>query len=373
MSEKTKIQWCDSTVNLWSGCTKVDLDCKNCYAETLSARGMTVGKGEDARKTLGEWGKDKPRQLHESAFELAVKLNKKPWICDVCGVSVATPLDSATGHIGSECFNHNIKYHRRRIFSLSLGDWLDDEVPVEWLARMLKTVFECSDVTWILLTKRPELFRVRLEQVASWCNGQKVSEVWRFLAWICDWVNGNPPRGIWILTSVGHQKAVDERVPELLKIPAVVHGLSVEPLTESVSLEPWISRPHNHTFANPKPELPGFPNIDWVIVGGESGKRARPCNVEWIRSVVQQCKAVGTACFVKQLGADPVFKVPPGLTREEYQKELGPNAGLINDKKGGDTSEWPADLVVQQFPTIRPVHNLPNPIRKEHLENPTPE
>ena len=141
MSEKSNIAWTDSTVNFWSGCTKVSDGCKNCYAEELANRFDTFGK----------WGKGKPRQRHQSAFNLAKKLNRKPWICPIC--SHAMTEDESKGYKGCpvEALNcdgssdkpktyhtvmHMAQHHRRRIFSLSLGDWLDEEVPIEWFVEM---------------------------------------------------------------------------------------------------------------------------------------------------------------------------------------------------------------------------------------------
>jgi hypothetical protein len=79
--------------------------------------------------------------------------------------------------------------------------------------------------------------------------------------------------------------------------------------------------------------------LDWVIVGGESGPGARPFDLAWGRSLVEQCKAAGVACFVKQLGAKPSNSAQPGG-----------DAFWFTDKKGGDLSEWPADLRVREFP-----------------------
>ena len=75
--------------------------------------------------------------------------------------------------------------------------------------------------------------------------------------------------------------------------------------------------------------------IDWVIVGGESGPGARECDVAWIRSVVEQCQAAGVPVFVKQLGKIATFGGKPYRTEHT---------------KGGDPSEWPADLRVREIP-----------------------
>lgn len=85
------------------------------------------------------------------------------------------------------------------------------------------------------------------------------------------------------------------------------------------------------------------PGLHWVIVGGESGVRARPMDVAWARSLVQQCRSAGVAVFVKQLGWRPY---------QRTSDDLGPQVELMEprDRKGGDMAEWPEDLRVREFP-----------------------
>ena len=96
--------------------------------------------------------------------------------------------------------------------------------------------------------------------------------------------------------------------------------------------------------------------IDLVIVGGESGPGARPCDIAWIRSVVEQCRAAGVKCFVKQLGARPTLTEAVLGEWGDGVRFTGDGPGtnrgrvLLLDKKGGDPSEWPADLRVREFP-----------------------
>src|SRR5690606_18903432 len=108
--------------------------------------------------------------------------------------------------------------------------------------------------------------------------------------------------------------------PLLLQVPSAVRFVSAEPLigpvdltdvtpdrarneqqpTEIIdALDGWSHQPDDSFPLNPK--------LGWVIVGGESGPNARPCDVAWIRSIVEQCKAAGVPVFVKQLGSDAVF------------------------------------------------------------------
>lgn len=101
-----------------------------------------------------------------------------------------------------------------------------------------------------------------------------------------------PLPNVWLGVSVENQEAADERIPELLKTPAAVRFLSCEPLLGEVKL------PVVHVFG-PDPKWDG-PKIDWVIAGCESGPGARPCGVEWLRSLRDQCASAGVAFFCKQ-------------------------------------------------------------------------
>jgi Bacteriophage protein gp37 len=89
-----------------------------------------------------------------------------------------------------------------------------------------------------------------------------------------------------------------------------------------------------------------------VIVGGESGAKARPCDVEWIADILAQCDFTGTPAFVKQLGSRPVT---PDLTHWGGRYALLPDrsgyALDLNDSHGGDPAEWPEELRVREFPT----------------------
>jgi hypothetical protein len=89
-----------------------------------------------------------------------------------------------------------------------------------------------------------------------------------------------------------------------------------------------------------------------------SRKTARPFNIQWARDVIAQCKVAGTACFVKQLGANPFLHVArshheerPGLKIHIEQLEIETSFRL-KDSKGGDWSEWPQDLRIRKYPEV---------------------
>jgi protein gp37 len=166
-----------------------------------------------------------------------------------------------------------------------------------------------------------------------------------------------PLANVWLGTSCENQATADERIPWLLNTPAAIRFLSLEPLLGPINLEPHLGA--DGKFVNSQ----GI-NCDWVIVGGESGHGARPCNVEWIRSIVNQCQAAGVAVFVKQLGkvVDMTFKEWNDLTEGgsvgSPDFHLPPTGDRLRGTwhtehpKGGDPAEWPEDLRVREFPKL---------------------
>ena len=306
MSEKTKIAWCDSTLNWWEGCTKVSAGCAKCYAEA-----------RDKRFTGGaHWGKGAPRRKSKSAVKDALLFNRKPWVCDYCGKAFEIKQAHSCITPGDIRAAGDLKWHRRRIFSLSLGDWLDPEIPIEWLAEMLDTIRQCENVNWILCTKRPELWEQRIEKALE--DAKELRWGIALVNWLARWLQGTPPNHVCLLASVENQDMAEARIPALLRIPARWRGLSCEPLLGPVDLRlgkmGWADERRNRSWG-----------LHWLIIGGESGSKARPCNVNWIRSLVAQGKAAGVATFVKQMHD-------------------------ANGKLLKEMDQFPKDLQIQQFP-----------------------
>lgn len=280
----SKIEWTDHTFNPWIGCTKVSPGCANCYAE----------RDMDHRRHRVKWGKGQPRsRISEYYWRQPLKWNKEGLICDLCGTNHTADLQICSGWPD----------RRPRVFCASLADWLDDEVPIEWLADLLRLIHQTPNLDWLLLTKRPENWGSRITQ-AHRHNARELHRGSLEMAW--HWTQGVAPANVWLGVSVEDQQRADERIPELLKIPAKVRFLSCEPLLGSVRLPT------------------GCRGIHWIIAGGESGPKARPMTVEWVQSIADQCASAGVAFFMKQGSQDnwPAFKdlssFPKTLQKREF-------------------------------------------------------
>ena len=146
-------------------------------------------------------------------------------------------------------------------------------------------------------------------------------------------------------TTIENQAMADKRIPILMQIPAKVRFLSCEPLLEKIDIKLGFwdidyceDRSIRDIFV-PSPDA-----IDWVIVGGESGKDSRPCHIDWVRSLVTQCQSSGVPVFVKQLGSNPIAdESTDGISMTSYRVKL-------RDRKGGDVSEFPESLQIREFP-----------------------
>ncbi len=331
MGEQTKIEWCDHSWSPWRGCTKISPGCANCYAETLSKRNPAV---------LGNWGKGKPRVLAKNWGD-PVRWNNYRFRCPGCGHWNHQSSDWCQAERSGCSVKADLFILSRPTVFPSLCDWLDEEVPVEWLARFLQLIHDTPNLTWLLLTKRPENWDLRITEALGFCLMQHASKSGPLRDWIASWKGGTPPANVWVGTSVEDQERADERIPALLSIPAAGRFLSAEPLLGPVDLEMALEE-----FQPLNPDLSRKPApVGWVIVGGESGPGSRPCHVDWIRSLVSQCKDAAVPVFVKQLGARPIQS-----WGAESRIQPGDFSVRLAHRKGGDPAEWTKDLRVREFP-----------------------
>jgi len=186
--------------------------------------------------------------------------------------------------------------------------------PLRWATP--KLVFTCSWSDWLI------------EEADPWRDAayeiiRQTPHMYQILTKRIERAPGRFPHpplpNIWLGVSVESRDYLG-RIDLLRKTPAAVRFLSLEPLIED--LGPL-----------------DVSDIDWVIVGGESGPAARPMNIEWCRSIVQQCNAAGVPCFVKQMGSNCV-------------DQLGKMNGAMFDRKGKDFDRFPPDVRVRQMPEV---------------------
>jgi protein gp37 len=156
----------------------------------------------------------------------------------------------------------------RVIFVNSMSDLFHEDVPSDFLVKVFDTMKRAHWHTFQMLTKRSD----RLVRMAP------------YLPW---------PENVWMGVSVESQKYTD-RIRDLIKVPAAVRFLSIEPLLGPIS------------------KLP-LRGIDWVIVGGESGPKARPMNREWVVQIKRRCREAEVPFFFKQWG---------GVRKKEAGREL---------------------------------------------------
>jgi protein gp37 len=316
MGAKTNIQWTGSSWNPIAAylkrdivvggrtfkkgtrgwfCSKVSPGCANCYAEGIN---MRLGNG---------------------LAYVRVNLADIEWRI----VGLDAPLRWTKA---------------RRIFVCSMCDLFHASIPVAMIDQVFAVIALAQRHTFQVLTKRSDRMREYmsapdLKARLAWrmgaitalgvgkfrTNRTFIEEGGRIVSGITDgtlW----PLPNLWLGTSAEDQQRFDERFEDLIQTPAAVTFVSAEPLLGPIDIVGTWQRVSNklrdQQIVSPRPvrevdrdeALKALHYVlQWLIVGGESGRGARPCNVQWIRDIIEQCKAAGVAVFVKQLGSEPGF------------------------------------------------------------------
>lgn len=307
MADGSRIEWTEATWNPLRGCSRVSEGCRNCYAERTAARF------------------DKPGMPYEGLIHRATK----GWNGKVRFVP--------------EVLDQPLRWKRpRKIFVNSMSDLFHENVPFEQIAAIFGVMSAARHHTFQVLTKRPEralAFFAWLEQQtepkARWvesvaeaeqacgqaagtraahthpvqcvaidhfAEAQGVRTDGFYLQW--------PLPNVWLGVSVENQATADERIPQLLQMPAAVRWLSCEPLLGPINFRwvPYAWQATGRTYREYL-EAKGSVNqhealrkIDWVVVGGESGPNARAMHPEWARTLRDQCAAAKVPYLFKQWG-----------------------------------------------------------------------
>lgn len=326
MGEVTNISWAEST---WtpirarrleiqddgSGrerigwhCEHASPGCIHCYSEGINKR---LGTGRD--------------------FKPAHLIHKTAHGDDRGDVSI---------FLDEEMLKRPLRWKRgRMIFVCSMTDLFANFVTDDMIDKVFAIVAMAKHHTFQILTKRSVRMR---EYVNRFASGHYSSIEKHIIA-----MGGNPIealdswplRNAWLGVSAEDQERADDRIRDLSETMAAVRFVSIEPILEPVNIA-W-----------------ALGAISWTIVGGESGRMARPAQLEWIRSIVRQCQAANVPVHVKQLGARPEYSGasapgqhwPTGVT---FGCDTGRGTFQVNlrHSKGGDPAEWPSDVRVQEMP-----------------------
>ena len=267
MSASTSIEWtrgddgaAGATWNPVTGCKKVSEGCDNCYAETFAERWRGI-----------------PGHPFEQGFDIRLWPDR-----------LKMPLQWRKP---------------KRVFVNSMSDLFIGQgmVPDAFIAAVWATMYRtCGEArgneypvhTYQILTKRPAPMRSWMRR---WADGDERRNM---LASAAEegWVDGKDVDhadcmpivlpNVWLGVSVETNRWARIRLPQLVESPAAVRFVSCEPLLGTLDLRPWLGA-----------------GIDWVIVGGESGPKARPMHPDWARSLRDQCKQTKTPFLFKQWGA----------------------------------------------------------------------
>lgn len=211
----------------------------------------------------------------------------------------------------------------RAIFVNSMGDLFHEDVPDDWIDRVLAVTAACPQHTFIILTKRAERMRTYFFWDGTWARA-RIYDGCRRLPLPRSIGTGRwPLPNVWLGVSCEDQKRAEERIAYLLDMPAAVRFVSAEPLIGPIDLQGLNPGGAQALDAlrgvSDNPPYSKWARLDWVIVGGESGSGARPMHPDWVRSIRDQCDAAGVPFFLKQWGEWlPVDSGHPGLRGPGY-------------------------------------------------------
>lgn len=278
MADQTHIEWTDATWNPITGCTLVSDGCKHCYAATLAATRLKHHPSRAGLARLNAAG--------EAKFTGEVRFNEQ-WL------------------------DQPLRWRKpRMIFVCAHGDLFHENVGNTWIDRVFAVMALTPQHTFQVLTKRPDRMRRYLQRImrdGGWLNVASAAGKMCGDDAYADVIQSSCPLpNVWLGVSVENQEAADQRIPDLLQTPAAVRFVSAEPLLGPVDLKFYLHEVGIGVDLSKDAGGGSFkwdtPPLDWVIVGGESGRNARPMHPDWARSLRDQCVAADVSFFFKQWG-----------------------------------------------------------------------
>lgn len=282
MKKGNPIGWCTRTLNPVVGCAKCSPGCEHCYAETMAVRlaAMEIEKYQivTGPKLGGGNGWNGNCYFDESTLE-------KPF------------------HWKSP----------ETIFVCSMGDLFHENVPFEWVDRVMAVIALNSHHKFIILTKRPERMREYFYTPGT-CILVGIRQQIEKMGYPDIGAVGKVLPNLALGVTAENQEMADLRIPILLQIPAAVRFVSIEPMLSKIDFlhyknvlgnyainvfHDWLT---GETGGNGKTYKEKENKLDWVICGGENGHGARPMEPEWVRNVRDDCQDARVPFFFKGWG-----------------------------------------------------------------------
>lgn len=327
MAHETGIEWCDSTFNPWIGCTRVSPACDHCYAA-----------GSTPARTLGiEWGAGQPRRrTAPSNWAQPRRWNAQRFAqCADCGWRGEWPKTDA-GNRGAcpACDQGALVEARRRVFCASLADVFDNEVDPAWRTDLFALIRATPNLDWLLLTKRiGNADRMIAESVGALPRDERSGTGQHNHTPMAEW----PWPNVWMGATICNQAEAERDIAKLLRVPAAVRFLSIEPMLGPIDFfkasAAWSNM--NHPWRG----TPILHGIDWIICGGESGAKAKDTRMlhpEWVRVLRDQCARAGVAFLFKQWGNwRPIYAWEP--------RDRSPQDAIRTDGSKMHPEEWHDD------------------------------
>jgi protein gp37 len=291
VGDATGIEWTDATWNPVVGCSVLSPGCTHCYAMQVAAARL-----DGNAKT--------PHYLGTTQR--------------VNGAAVwSGKVAAAPDHIWEQPLRWKTP---RRVFVNSMGDLFHAMVSLDQIDRAFAIMVSAPQHTFQILTKRPDVMKAYMakNRTAALID----AGAHRAFSW--------PPKNVWLGVSCEDQRRADERVPVLLDTPAAVRFVSAEPLLGPVDFVVPYAGANVDALRG---AAPGIPKLDWVIVGGESGRDARPMHPDWVRRIRDNCAAAGVPFFFKQWGEWSPYLRPPRAAKHWFDD--GPGACRVGKKVAG--------------------------------------
>lgn len=258
---KTKIEYLDFTWNpIAMRCTPISDGCENCWHLAMANRLKNINPGMTSEERRAYGGG--PPFLRPQEVNAPSRRKK-----------------------------------RSRIGVQFMGDLFHENIKTSVEDTILQVIYGAYWHTFLILTKRPKNMKDCFDTYNE-----------SFLSF----------KNLWLGVTAENQKRAGERIPILLQIPAAVRFVSLEPLLEPISLKKWLW-PQEEEDAG----VTTIGDINWLILGCESGPKRRPCKIEWMENIIDQADAARVPVFVKQISLKgkvihDINQFPKKVQRREF-------------------------------------------------------